>query len=65
MTEEPRYLIHYRLDYWGSMSGRGKRIFPVGSVYRAAVGPTPTPVLFSGGKARLVTLSTHPHLGQE
>jgi hypothetical protein len=52
-----------------SISGRGKRIFPLDSVSRPVLGPSQPPVqwvpwfLSSGLKrVRDVTLTTHPHL---
>jgi hypothetical protein len=54
---------------WGSIPGRGERIFPLTSVSRPALGPTQTPIqwvpaVLSAGlkRDRGVTLTTHPHL---
>jgi hypothetical protein len=58
----------------GSIPGRSKRIFPVASVFKPALGPTQPPVqwvpgvyfpgvFFPGVKHGLdVTLATHPQL---
>jgi hypothetical protein len=53
----------------GSIPGRGKRIFPLASVSRPALGPTQPPVrwvprFLSPGvkRGRDVTLTAHPHL---
>jgi hypothetical protein len=53
----------------GSISGRGKRVFPLASVSRLALGPTHTSVQWVPGvlypglkRCRGVTLTIHPHL---
>jgi hypothetical protein len=53
----------------GSIPGRGQRIFPLASVSRPSLRPTPPPVQWVPGvlsqrikRSRGVTLTIHPHL---